>query len=112
MVGDGAGSPRNGWTIVRYNTLLTPGQVGIQHHDGPGIQTYGNVIYGQRRPQNNNPITSWGGNPSGVVRDNRYYWVNDDGYHPSPYFAVGSLSVYGNRRDSGINPDRLRVRLN
>jgi hypothetical protein len=112
MIGDGAGSSKNGWTIVRYNKLLTPGQVGIQHHDGPGIQTYGNVIYGQRRDGNNNPITSWGGYPIGTVRDNRYYWVNQDGYKPSPYFHVGDLDVYGNRRDSSIDPDKLKVRLN
>ena len=97
---------------MRYNRLLTPGQVGIQHIDGPGIQTYGNVIYGQRRPKSNNALTSWAGYPIGTVRDNRYHWTNEDGYRPSPYFAVGSLTTYGNRFDRDLDPRKLRVRLN
>ena len=112
IVGDGVGDPRNGWTIVRDNTLLTPGQVGIQHVDGPGLQTYANVIYGEPRPLNNNPLTSWAGNPAGSVRDNRYWWTNEDGTQPSPYLGdFGSLTVTGNRPDSGVDPATLRVAL-
>ena len=110
IISDGAGSPKNGWIIVRQNTLLTPGQVGIQHIDGPGIQTYDNVIYGERRAQNNNPITSWEGNPRGVVHDNRYRWFNEDGYEPAPWFHSGSaLTVTGNVRDTTLDPDTLRI---
>jgi hypothetical protein len=112
IVSDGAGSSRNGYVIVRNNTLLTPGQVGIQHIDGPGIQTYSNVIYGQKRPGNNNPMTSWEGNPRGVVRDNRYFWTNDDGSQPTPWFSgYGSMVLTNNVKDSTIDPKALEVVL-
>ena len=111
IISDGAGSAKNGYIIVRNNTLLTPGQVGIQHIDGPGLQTYGNVIYGERRAQNNNPMTSWEGNPIGVVHDNRYYWINNDGSLPSPWFGYGSITSTNNVRDASIDPASLRVNL-
>lgn len=110
IISDGGGSPKNGWIIVRNNTLLTPGQVGIQHIDGPGLQVYGNVIYGQKRPNNNNPMTSWEGNPRGVVHDNRYNWTNNDGSQPSPWFGGGgSLVATNNTKDTSLNPDALRI---
>ena len=113
IIGDGAGDSRNGNTIVRNNTLLTPGQVGIQHIDGPGIQTYGNVIYAEKRSLNNNSLTSWGGNPRGVVRDNVYCWTNNDGTRPAPWLSsYGSLSISNNRLDTGVDPASLRVALN
>lgn len=112
ILSDGAGSSKNGNIICRRNTLLTPGQVGLQHIDGPNIQTYENVIYGERRPKNNNPMTSWEGNPRGVVRDNRYRWINEDGSEPSPWFSgYGSLQVTNNIRDTSLDPESLRVTL-
>ncbi|MEX1343046.1 MAG: hypothetical protein AB1Z63_00075, partial [Candidatus Limnocylindrales bacterium] len=96
----------------RRNTFLTPGQVGIQHIDGPGLKTYDNIIYGERRKQNNNPTTSWEGYPEGIVRDNRYYWINNDGSTPGPWFHSGSsLTVQNNVRDSSIDPASLVVKL-
>lgn len=110
IISDGAGSSKNGWIIVRGNTLLTPGQVGIQHIDGQGLQVYGNVVYGEKRPQNNNPMTSWEGNPRGVVRDNRYCWTNDNGSQPTPWFsAYGSLVLTNNVKDCSIDPSTLRI---
>ena len=112
IISDGSGSSKNGWVIVRNNTLVTPGPVGIQHIDGPGLQTYANVVYGERRPSNNNPITSWEGTPRGVVRDNRYCWTNNDGSQPSPWFHAGSLLTRANNvKDCGIDPDILRITL-
>lgn len=112
IISDGAGSPRNGWVIVRRNTLLTPGQVGIQHIDGPGIQTYDNVIYGQFHPKSNNPMTSWEGNPRGEVRNNRYLWTGADGKLKSPWFGGGgSLVVHDNVQDATLDPATLRVVL-
>jgi hypothetical protein len=104
IVSDGAGDARNGWIIVRRNQLLTPGQVGIQVIDGPGLQVYENVVIGERRRQNNNPITSWEGTPKGVVRDNRYRWVNENGSEPAPWFhsGGGGLTVSGNVRDASL----------
>lgn len=112
ILSDGAGSSKNGWIIVRNNTFLTPGQVGIQHIDGPGLQVYGNVVYGEKRAKNNNPMTSWEGNPRGTVRDNRYCWTNENGSQPAPWFTeYGSLTVTSNVKDCSINPATLRVTL-
>jgi hypothetical protein len=112
IIGDGGGSSRNGYTIVRQNTLLTPGQVGIQHIDGPGIHTYENTIYGERRAGSNNSMTSWEGNPRGEVHHNRYRWFSADGGEPTPWFGMyGSLYVHDNLRDLSLTPDQLRVTL-
>lgn len=114
IISDGAGSSRNGWVIVRRNTLLTPGQVGIQHIDGPGIQTYDNVIYGERHPKSNNPMTSWEGTPVASVHDNRYYWLSPSGSLVSPWFGGGvnpQVTATNNVQDASIDPASLRVVL-
>jgi hypothetical protein len=111
IIGDGTGDPRNTHTIVRRNSFLTPGQVGIQHIDGTYIQTYENVIIGERRPLNNNPLTSYSGNPRGIVRDNRYNWINENGTRPSPYLAYGTLVQSGNVSDPSLDPAAYRVVL-
>lgn len=112
IIGDGRGSRKNGYVIVRYNTFLTPGQVGIQHIDGPGLQTYGNRIYGERRPKNNNPISSWEGTPRGIVRDNRYEWMNSDGRRPGPWFHPDSrLTVRDNVFDTSLTRASMRIVL-
>ena len=112
IVGDGSGHARNGYVIVRNNTFLTPGQLGIQHIDGPGLQTYGNVIYGEQRPGNNQPFGSWEGHPVGVVRDNRYWWTREDGTHPDGWFHPGSgMTAINNIADQNIDPASLVVTL-
>jgi hypothetical protein len=113
IISDGAGSSKNGYVIVRRNRLLTPGQVGIQHIDGPGIQTYGNIIYATKRGGNNNPLTSWEGSPRGTVRDNRYCWTNADGSQPSPWLHPGGsgLTLTNNVRDCSLEAASLRVSL-
>jgi hypothetical protein len=111
IVGDSPGDSRNGNTIVRNNTLLTPGQVGLQHIDGPNIYTYGNTVLGEKRALNNNPMTSYAGNPSGEVYDNTYYWTNNDDSHPSPSFGAGTMSVHDNTSDPTLDPADLAVTL-
>lgn len=114
IVSDGAGSATNGYIIVRHNTLLTPGQVGIQHIDGPGLQTYGNIIYGQQRTGSNNPATSWEGSPVGVFHDNRYYWQSPNGTLVSPWFRGGvapNIDSYNNTQDASLDPANLIVTL-
>jgi hypothetical protein len=108
IVGDGGGG-NAGNTIVRNNTLLTPGQVGLQHIDGSNIQTYGNIIYGQQRTQNNNPITTFSGNPSGSIHNNTYYWTNNDGSHPTPYNGAGTMTFYSNTQDPSLNPTDYEI---
>jgi hypothetical protein len=104
ILGDGVGDPRNGYVIVRYNTFLTPGQVGINHIDGPGLQTYENIVYAQQRPLNNNSIVSYLGNPSGSCHDNEYYWINNDGSTPDPWNGAGTMSYTSNVENASLNP--------
>jgi hypothetical protein len=114
IISDGKGSSKNGWVIVRRNTLLTPGQVGIQHIDGPGLQVYENIIYGQKHPQSNNPMTTWEGTPRGVNHHNRYYWFGKDGGLVQPWFAGGinpQIVASNNLQDASIDPISLRVEL-
>jgi hypothetical protein len=57
-------------------------------------------------------MTSWEGNPRGVVRDNRYFWTNDDGSQPTPWFSgYGSMVLTNNVKDSTIDPKALEVVL-
>jgi len=55
MLGDGGGS----WQIARYNTLLTPGQVGIGVASGTNISVIGNTLYGEGRTGSNVGISVW-----------------------------------------------------
>lgn len=113
ILSDGAGSPKNGYVIVRRNTFLTPGQVGIQHIDGSGLQSYENIIYGQQRVQNNNPMTTWEGTPFGTSHDNTYYWTNMDGSHPDPWnHPTGFGLVFSNNTaDPGLDPNDYVITL-
>jgi hypothetical protein len=112
IVSDGPGSPKNGWIIVRNNTFLNPGQVAIQHIDGEGIQTLGNVIFSEQHENANNPMTSWAGNPRGMVRDNRYCWTKPDGTMAAPWFGgYGQLVTANNVEDCSIDPAALTIAL-
>ena len=113
IVSDGAGSSKNGNIIVRRNTLLTPGQVGLQLIDGPNIQVYENTVYGEQRPGDNNPITSWEGNPRGTINDNRWWWTNLNGTHPDPWFHMSPSGMVGNIgvKDSTMAPTTLQAGL-
>lgn len=112
ILSDGGGNAKNGWIVVRANTFLTPGQVGIQIIDGPGLQVYGNTIYGERRPKNNNPMTTWEGQPKVSIHDNRWCWTNDTGSQATPWFYGGG-TVTGNvgAKDCAIDPATLRLTL-
>jgi hypothetical protein len=112
IIGDGSGSPKNGYTTVRDNSILTPGQVGIQMIDGPGIVVSGNTIYGEQRVDNNNPLTSFSGNPTADVHDNRYWWTNDNGSHPTPFFGAGTITQSSpNVQDATIDPAAMVIVL-
>jgi hypothetical protein len=112
IISDGGGHPNNGWIIVRHNTLLNPGQVGIQHIDGPGLQTHDNVIYAEPYGPNNNSITSWEGVPQGEVWNNRYRFIKSDGSEPAPWFhGQSQLNVHDNVYDTSLDPATLHVAL-
>jgi hypothetical protein len=108
ILGDGVGA---GYTIVRRNTLLTPGQVGIQHIDGVELETYENVVLAERRPLNNNPLTSYSGNPVLYAHHNRIHWINNDGGTPGPWFGYGTVTSEANVVDTTLRFDDYRVRF-
>jgi hypothetical protein len=99
ILSDGAGSSKSGWIICRNNTLLTPGQVGLQIIDGPGLQVRDNIVVAEKRPGNNNPMTTWEGNPSGIATGQRYNWENEDGSHPSPWKHSNNGMVFSGNVD-------------
>jgi hypothetical protein len=98
---------------LRENTFLTPGQVGIQIIDGPGLQVYNNIILAEKRVSNNNPMTTWEGVPKGEAHHNRYYWTNLDGSHPSPWKhgGGGGMNFHDNIEDPALKASDLRVVL-
>jgi uncharacterized protein YodC (DUF2158 family) len=57
-------------------------------------------------------MTSWEGNPRGVVHDNRYRWFKADGTEPAPWFSgYGSLVATNNVKDTTLTPATLAVVL-
>lgn len=56
MLGDGGGSH----VIVRNNTLINPGQVGIGVAGGSDIHVLDNTVYGEQRANSNVGISTWG----------------------------------------------------
>lgn len=112
IISDGAGSSKNGNLIVRRNTLLTPGQVCIQIIDGPNLQILDNVILAEPYALNNNPMTTWEGQPKGVASGNRYYMTKGDGSHPDPWqYASTGMSFTGNIEDPNLKASDLAVVL-
>lgn len=111
IISDGGGYFKNGYVIVRRNRLLNPGQVGIQHIDGPGLQTYENIIYAEPYGPNNNPMTTWEGTPLGVARDNRYRWFLSNGSEASPWQHANTMTFTNNIRDLSLTAAALRVTL-
>jgi hypothetical protein len=112
IMSDGTGHAYNGNIIVRRNILLNPGQVGLQHIDGPNLQTYDNIIYAEPYSLNNVPMASWDGTPQGTVTNNRYRFLYGDGSASHPWWHSGSqLTVTGNIHDTTLTPGPLRIRL-
>ncbi|WP_297342762.1 right-handed parallel beta-helix repeat-containing protein [Amnibacterium sp.] len=56
LVGDGGGSH----IVVRGNTLINPGQIGIGVSGGSDIHVTGNTVFGQQRTSSNVGIYVWG----------------------------------------------------
>jgi hypothetical protein len=112
IMSDGAGSGRNGFIIVRRNRFVTPGQVGIQMIDGPGLQVYDNDVLGEKRKQSNNPMTTWEGTPIGENHHNRYYWRDASGNLIEPWFDGGvdpQVNHHDNVQTPGLDATALGV---
>jgi nitrous oxidase accessory protein NosD len=118
MLGDGGGSN----VIVRENTCLSPGQVGIGVASGTNIRVIGNVIYGAPRVDSNVGIYVWNQYPSDManieVSNHRVRWYQQSGsenpywngelYEGRPNPVTGESS---NDWHADIDPNTLRVIL-
>jgi hypothetical protein len=112
IISDGAGHAYNGNVTVRRNTLLTPGQVGIQHIDGPNIKTYSNIVYGQQRSNSNVGMSSWEGTPYAEIYSNQVRWYAAGG-NENPYWWVNPavINEHDNDWHANIDPNSLVVVL-
>lgn len=110
IASDGAGHPNNGHITVRHNTLVNVGQVGLQHIDGSNLVTEDNLIIGERYALNNRPWASYGGNPSGVIRNNRYMFYSPAGAPMGGWLHQPGMQQSGNQWVD-VDPDDYRVRL-
>ena len=85
MLGDGGGSH----IVIRDNTFLSPGQVGIGVSGGTDIHVLDNVIYGAQRASSNVGLYVWNqtsGTCSGIeVAGNRVRWYTAAGAE-NPYW--------------------------
>jgi hypothetical protein len=119
ILGDGSVGD---YIVVRNNTLLRPGQVGIQIIGGIGHQVYGNVLYADPRSpltDNNVGMSSYAGSPTADVHSNRVYWRKNSGVENSHWWGAGTITDHpsstdplrNNWSDHSITPASLAVSL-
>jgi len=96
IVGDGGGGTG---IEIDNNTLVTPGQVGIQIINGnPNV--HDNIVYAAPRPPLTSPnvgMSTYGGSVSGAyVTNNRVYWRKNDGTENPYWWGAGTPTTSGN----------------
>jgi hypothetical protein len=99
ILGDGSVGD---YIVVRNNTLLRPGQVGIQIIGGIGHQVYGNVLYADPRSpltDNNVGMSSYAGSPKADVHNNRVYWRKNSGVENSHWWGAGTITDHPSSTD-------------
>jgi hypothetical protein len=115
MAGDAGGSH----IVVRYNTYLNPGQVGIGVPGGSDIHVLNNTTYGAQRGKSNVGIYVWNqgsGTCSGIeAGGNRVFWINASG-KANPAWNAGNCGTVSNWdtntwQDATIDPATLQVAL-
>jgi parallel beta-helix repeat protein len=114
MLGDAGGTH----IVIRYNTYLSPGQVGIGVPSGTDIHVTDNTIYGAKRTSSNVGIYVWNqatAQCSGIeVARNQVKWYRDDGV-ANPYWDAGNCGTVAgessNNWNASIDPASLHVVL-
>jgi parallel beta-helix repeat protein len=102
------------YITIRHNTFLNPGQVGIQIIDGVGHKIYDNDVYAEARPGQTSPnvgISSYDGNPSAEVYNNRVKWVKNNGSENPYWWGAGSINAHDNDWHANLKASDLRVSL-
>ncbi len=114
MLGDYGGSH----IVARFNTLLSPGQVGFGVPSGTDIHITDNTIYGAQRTSSNVGIYVWNQSAtacSGIeVARNKVKWFRADGVENAYWNAGNCGTVSGeatNDLHSLIDPKTLHVVL-
>ena len=117
MLGDTGGSH----IVVRFNTLLSPGQVGIGVGGGTDMHVTDNTIYGAVRPLSNVGVGVWNqstGTCSGIeVARNQVKWYRSDGVENPAWNAGNCGTVTGwdgtdtNNWHAPLDPATLAVAL-
>lgn len=107
--------------IVRNNTLLNCGIVGLQMNRPLRVTDTGNILYGAARPSPNNNavgLSQWSGHSCSACIDNFYtnnrvWWLKPDGTKSSQWFSgTAQITTSGNTlNDTSINPASLKVVL-
>ncbi|MFI5262585.1 MAG: right-handed parallel beta-helix repeat-containing protein, partial [Candidatus Limnocylindrales bacterium] len=114
MLGDAGGSH----IVIRDNTFLNPGQVGIGVSGGSDIHVLGNVIYGVQRANSNVGIYVWNqssGTCSAIeVASNSVRWYAASGAE-NPYWDGSNCGVVAgvstNNWHTSLDPNALQVSL-
>lgn len=114
MLGDDGGSH----IVVRNNTLLNPGQVGIGIASGTDIHITDNVIYGEKRTSSNIGFYIWNQYSTSCsgneVARNKVKWFDASGSLNPAWNAGNCGTVTGwstNDWNAAIDPATLKVTL-
>ena len=114
MLGDSGGAH----IVARFNTFLTPGQVGIGVPGGTDIHVTDNVFYGAARASANVGVYVWnqsaGACASIEVARNQAKWFRADGVE-NPYWNAGNCGAVAgestNLWSAPVDPKALHVVL-
>ena len=103
--------------VVRNNTLLNVGQVGIQLNQPTRVHVFNNIVYGAARTGSNVGLSQWNGSSCACsgneIVNNRVWWVKASGTASSIWLSgTAQVSTSGNvAQDATIDPNGLHVVL-
>ncbi len=114
MLGDAGGHN----IIARFNTVVSPGQVGFGVPSGTDIHITDNIVYGARRASSNVGIYVWNQSSSSCagieVARNQVKWFNESGSE-NPYWNAGNCGTVAgestNDWHAPLDPAALQVSL-
>ena len=117
MLGDAGGSH----IVFRFNSLLSPGQVGIGVAGGTDIHMTDNIVYGEVLPLSNVGVSVWNQYPTACsdieVARNQVKWYRSDGVETPGWNAGNCGTVTGwdgtdtNNWHAPLDPATLAVTL-
>lgn len=107
--------------IIRNNTLLNCGTVGLQMNRPLRVTDTGNILYGAARPSPNSDaagLSQWSSHScasciNNFYTNNRVWWLKPDGTKASQWFSsTATITTSGNTlNDTTIDPNSLKVVL-